>query len=85
MASKRQVLKRATELGCTVEDYGDAIRVDAPKGMVLSGSHLHWYDLYYDSPRGAWQKPDAWAAVLEEMEMGVSLCTDPECDSCNDW
>jgi len=85
MATKRQAMKRAAELGCTIDDNGFAITLDTPKGMVLGASGLHWYDLHYDSPPRAWSKPEAWAAIIEEMSMGVESCMNPECDSCNDW
>ena len=82
MATKQQVMQMADKYGIIVVDTGGKITVDLPDGYVLAGSGLHFLDLYYDSPPGAWKKPDVWQAILDDISDGIEPCTDPDCDCC---
>jgi hypothetical protein len=82
MATKQQVMRVAAKHGITVVDDGEKIAVDLPPGFVLVGSGLHFLDLHYNSPPGAWNKPDAWESILDDIREGVEPCTDDDCDCC---
>jgi len=83
MATKQQVMQMAAKHGIVVVDDGTKIAVDLPHGYVLVASGLHFRDLYYNSPPGAWKKPDAWESILEDIRDGIEPCTDPDCDCCS--
>jgi hypothetical protein len=80
MASVRaKLVERAEELGVAVVDDGESVSILAPHRHVFhSGYHEHQIHL-----RG-WTKPEAWAALLEELEHPTERCADPECEWCND-
>ncbi|MBN1511664.1 MAG: hypothetical protein JXB13_06590 [Phycisphaerae bacterium] len=83
-ATKRQVLAVAARFGITIADDGDKIAVDLPRGYVLRSTGLHFTDLRYHSPPGAWPKPLAWGAVLADIADGIEPCTEPDCEVCTD-
>lgn len=81
MVTHRQCVKRCHELGTTLEDDGCSLFIQAPRGTVFATTFCHaTASLYYD--RGAWNKADAYTALLEDMSMGLVDCKDPECDYC---
>lgn len=74
---RSQLQNRANKLNITFIDEGDKIALQCPEGYCLAGTKLHYIDLYL---RG-WAKPDAYAALHSEMDMGMELCDGcPECD-----
>lgn len=83
-ATRQQVLATAAKFGIKVVDDGEKIAVDLPRYFVLKSTGLHFTDLRYNSPPGAWPKPLAWGAVLEDIEDGIERCDDPDCECCTD-
>jgi hypothetical protein len=83
-ATKKQVLAVAARFGIKVVDTGEKIAVDLPRYTVLKSTGLHFTDLRYNSPPGAWPKPLAWGEILDDIEDGIEPCADPECDCCTD-
>lgn len=58
-------------------DSGDSLSIDAPIGYTLP-SGAHSFTLYLHG----WTRPDAYAALLDELHGPLLACDDRECDSC---
>ena len=79
----KQFRARCKALGVSYEDTGVALHITAPDGMVFAiGSGVHQLSISYDCPPGAWRINDVYGAMVEDMEMGLEYCEDPECDWC---
>jgi hypothetical protein len=83
-ATKKQVMAVAARFGIKVVDDGEKIAVDLPRYYVLKSTGLHFADLRYNSPPGAWAKADAWGEILHDIEDGIERCAEPDCDCCTD-
>ena len=84
IATKRQAYARADALGCSlVDNQGVSLAVEAPHGCVLTGTGLHYIEKYYS--HGEWTKPELWAEMIYEMDMGIEPCPDrPGCETCDE-
>ena len=82
MSTKEQLERRCEALGCTLADNGCALEIFAPAGYRIAAGQVHMLRIDYDTPRGAWHKPDAYAALLADLAMGLESCNDPACDCC---
>src|SRR5512146_974502 len=84
-ATRKQVLARAAELGCTTDDHEDegTLYVDAPTGSRFVASQYHTTTIAYRNWRG--QKIDgAYDLAMEDMADGIEPCPDPNCETCRD-
>lgn len=95
LATKQQAMAALKKHGCTYEDTGEAILVDAPVGYLLrfggmhcsvAGCYRNEMDIYDSAGRVVgWRRPtrgELWDAVIEAVSMGIVLCPDPDCDVC---
>jgi len=80
--SKQRAYALATELGATIEDDGWAYQLDAPSGMVLSGSQSHTSVFSYeDGIKDPWSGRTVWQDIISELSHGVEVgCSDNSCD-----
>lgn len=82
-ATRASLLARAAALGVAVEDDGVSLNILCPAGLRLVGTGTHW--LRIDNlPRGAWTRPAMYAALLDDLALGVEPCADPDCDYCRE-
>lgn len=82
MATRRQFMKRATELGVTLDENMDpCFNLDVPQGKRFAGSGLHMIPFCMDD---TWRKADMYDFYIEEMRLGLEDCPVSDCDYCND-
>jgi len=86
MGTKQRVEKLVEDLGCTLEDTGHSLNVDAPCGKTLECG-LHHFCCAYGRLAGDATKTGAWEDMLERLQfvqkVGLSDCDDPECELCH--
>jgi hypothetical protein len=84
MATRRQLVERCAALGLELVDEAGSLEVLCPSGKRIGGMDVHMLRLAYDHPPGAWKKPEAYAALLDDLSRGVEPCREPECDYCTE-
>lgn len=95
MATKNKCEKRAAELGVTIEDectgdpadWGQTIEIIAPRGKVFASTGTH-ICVVSKGNGGLTPKSELWAAMTEDMEMGLEDCEEHqrgECEWCGDY
>jgi hypothetical protein len=80
--SKQRAYALADKLGARIEDDGWAYQLEAPAGMVLSGSQQHTSCFSYeDGIKDPWSGRTVWQDILSELSHGVEVgCVDTSCD-----
>jgi len=79
---KQLAEERAKELGVMFEVSGGRyfeLLVQAPQGKVFTGSDLHEAVLGQYPPH---TREDVWKEALREMDMGIKICPDIDCEWC---
>lgn len=66
------------------ERYGSLVRVsaEAPKGRIWSASGVH--ELVAEARGGSDATRAARKDVRDRMNEGTEMCSDPDCDWCNE-
>jgi hypothetical protein len=92
MCSKNQITKqyrsvpaaiRAAEaMGATCDTYEGAINLDAPAGKVWASTHTHTVVVLTEIWREPRKAADIAADIASDLSMGLSECTDAECEVC---
>ena len=77
--SKRELIKLCRGLGVLFTTDDNRYSIEAPPGYILSGPRTHEAVIFWTA---SWRMPDLYAELAEDLEMGIELCTDPECDWC---
>jgi hypothetical protein len=80
--ARARLLARCATLGAELEDDGGMLTIDAPSGMRFVGTQTHTLRVSYDHPRGAWRKAEAYAAMLDDLALGVERCEGTDCEDC---
>ncbi len=88
-ATRQNVIARANELGCTITHLGVTVSgrmweglVDAPKGKVFASNGCHFVTVSVFCGKGAAEA--VYKAILDDMEMGLETCEDPDCEYCKE-
>lgn len=83
MATIQQVKAEAAARGVTVNYDRAAGELDAwsPKGWIFTASGCHCVAHHFE--RGPWAAGQL-AHMLEDLQDGLTKCTDPDCDTCNE-
>lgn len=76
--SRSRVQAECRRLGVRLDDNGETLTVDAPAGRLWAGPRVHMLTADYEHGR----KPDAYAAILDDMAAGLDDCDAPDCDYC---
>ena len=79
--SKQKAYSLADKLGATIEDDGFVFQLEAPAGMVLSGSQQHTSCFSYeDGIKDSWSGRTVWQDIISELSHGVEVgCLDNSC------
>lgn len=80
LTSKAKFMARVKELGCSVTDDEDTLKLDAPEGHVFGTTFTHYIDIWH---RRGWKMGEVYTSMMEDMSMGVVPCEDADCEWCN--
>lgn len=70
MATKKQFIDRATQLGLEIEDDGTAMTITAPDGKVFATYFTRYETIQYDYD--GWTKAQAYERMIEIMKDGLT-------------
>lgn len=72
------------ELDIESEINGDNLILDSPKGKVFSANGIHCMVEPYRNNGGQSWKPEAYANLAVNLEMGLRECEIEDCDHCDE-
>jgi len=80
MVTYNKFIKRANQLNVVVEDDGQVLSIEAPKGKVFGTYFTHADMIFYGYDN--WTKPQAYERMIEIMAMGLVDCDIEDCETC---
>lgn len=78
---KREAYRLAEAMGVKIEEFGDSVELEAPRGSVMKASMSHC------AVTGRWDLDSAvkmWHGVVRDLKAGVEPCTEADCEYCTD-
>ena len=84
-ATRKQFLATVKKWGATVdEDHTNEFYVESPVGHVWACRHVHSLSCQFSNGHGHSWKGEAYRDAISDMEYGLSVCDNPNCDICEE-
>jgi hypothetical protein len=89
VSNRTRLLAYCEEHDIKVYDYsirGHSVEISiwTPKGKMLKHLSQHSAKVWFYVGGDGWTKDDAWGELLDDLKAGLTDCTVPNCDTCND-